>query len=161
MKLSKTSILFLVLPAITLCADDPILQPEQPQAAEESPNSPSYRSSIGLRFNELKGIGYQKGYTTLESFNLFGLSHSFMPWLDVRGHVFNNGKLAGNIGIGGRSLLSSIKHLLGAFLYYDVREAHRLTVHQLSPGLELLGKTMEYRLNGYFPVGKHQSSLYD
>jgi hypothetical protein len=124
-------------------------------------DSPSHRSSVGLRFNELKGIGYKKGYTTVESFNLFGLSPSFMPWLDLRGHVFNDGKLAGNIGIGGRSLFSSINHMLGAFLYYDVRGAHRLTVNQLSPGLELLGKTMEYRLNGYFPVGKHQSSLYD
>ncbi|HEX2579154.1 MAG TPA: inverse autotransporter beta domain-containing protein, partial [Rhabdochlamydiaceae bacterium] len=124
-------------------------------------DSHSYRSEIGLRFNELKGIGYKQGYTTVESFNLFGLSPSFMPWLDLRGHVFNNGKLAGNIGIGGRSLFSSINHMLGAFLYYDVRGAHRLTVNQLSPGLELLGKRMEYRLNGYFPVGKQHSSLYD
>jgi len=255
MEISKASILFLVLPAITLCADDPILEPEL-QVAEEllvdthltlpasseghettipdtpsivptslpespssvisvdqpstnldlsdnpssatqphsivptslpehpspvisadqpstdldssddpssatQPHSPSHRSAVGLRFNELKGIGYKKGYTTVESFNLFGLSPSFMPWLDLRGHVFNDGKLAGNIGIGGRSLFSSINHMLGAFLYYDVRGSHRLTVNQLGPGLELLGKTMEYRLNGYFPVGKQQSSRYD
>ena len=254
MEISKASILFLVLPAITLCADAPILEPElqvreelpvdmdltlpasregheitipdtpsivptspseklspvilvdppstnlasdnpssptqphsivptslpenpspvisadQPSTDLDSsedlssatePDSPSHRSAVGLRFNELKGIGYEKGYTTVESFNLFGLSPAFMPWLDLRGHVFNDGKLAGNIGIGGRSLFSSINHMLGAFLYYDIRGAHRLTVNQLGPGLELLGKIMEYRLNGYFPVGKHQSSLYD
>jgi hypothetical protein len=37
---------------------------------------------------------------------------------------------------------------------------HGLTVQQVSPGVELLGKRMEYRMNGYFPVGRDESHSY-
>ena len=86
---------------------------------------------------------------------------SFMPFFDIRGHVFNDGKWAGNVGIGERTLLESIDHTFGSYLYYDVRRVgHGLTVNQLSPGIELVGERMEYRINGYFPVGKHKSREY-
>ncbi len=84
-----------------------------------------------------------------------------MPFVDVRGHVFNDGKLAGNLGIGERTCLESINHTFGSYLYYDLRRVgHGLTVNQLSPGLELVGERMEYRINGYFPVGKHEGHEY-
>jgi hypothetical protein len=42
-----------------------------------------------------------------------------------------------------------------------VRNAgHNLVINQLSPGLELVGKRMEYRINGYFPVGKTEGHKY-
>lgn len=123
--------------------------------------SPYYDNQIGIRHNEAQGVGYKQGYTTVEAFFLskyFG--NDFLPFIDLRGHVFNNGKFAGNIGIGSRSLLSQINHYLGAYLYYDVRSENRLTINQIGPGLELVGKRMEYRLNGYFPVGKKTSRYY-
>ncbi len=141
---------------------------------EEAPTEPSYTQEkqtgctsafrnlkAGVRHNEARGIGYKEGYSTLEVFGIsdyFG--NRFLPFFDVRGHVFNNGRLAGNVGVGGRSLLSGIQHFLGAYLYYDVRDESSLTVHQLSPGMELLGSRMEYRINGYFPVGKKQSAYH-
>ena len=82
-------------------------------------------------------------------------------FFDLRGHVFNNGQLAGNIGLGERTVIPSINHVFGLYLYYDVRqEEHGLTVNQLSPGVEVLGKRMEYRLNAYFPVGRDESRAY-
>ena len=123
--------------------------------------SPYHRMHFGVRHTEARGVGYKDGYTTLEGFGIYDNNPSFMPFLDLRGHVFNNGKLAGNFGIGGRSVLSGINHILGAYLYYDVRqENHSFTINQLSPGIELLGKRMEYRMNGYFPVGGHHSHKY-
>jgi hypothetical protein len=124
--------------------------------------SPYHNSRIGIRQNEGRGIGYRRGYTTLEYFGLsshFGLR--FLPFLDLRGHLFNNNRYAGNVGIGTRSLLSAIDHFLGIYLYYDVRNERHLTVHQISPGIELLGKRMEYRFNAYFPLGKDQSNAYN
>ncbi len=125
--------------------------------------SPFHRMHVSARHNESKGIGYHDGYTTLEAFGIYdGWSSHFMPFLDLRGHVFNNGKLAGNVGIGERTLMSSINHTFGSYLYYDVRRVgHGLTVNQLSPGLELVGRRMEYRINGYFPLGKDKTHRYD
>lgn len=125
--------------------------------------SPFHTMRIGVRHTEARGVGYDDGYTTLEGFGIYNRNPCFMPFLDLRGHVFNNGKLSGNIGIGERSVISSIDHIFGAYFYYDVRqEDHHLSVvNQLSPGVELLGKRMEYRINGYFPVGKTKSHSWD
>jgi hypothetical protein len=124
-------------------------------------HSPYHAMHIGVRHSEARGVGYRRGYTTLEAFGMYNGNRYFMPFIDVRGHVFNNGQLAGNVGIGERTVLSSINHLLGIYCYYDVRQDnHDLTVNQISPGFELLGKRIEYRMNGYFPVGKDKTSSY-
>ena len=116
---------------------------------------------VGLRHTEARGVGYHSGYTTLEGFGIYDRTTTCMPFVDIRGHVFDDGKFAGNIGVGGRTLLSSINHLLGYYFYYDVRQDHHhLTAQQVSPGIELLGKRFEYRMNGYFPVGDQKSHKY-
>ena len=123
--------------------------------------SPFHAIHVDVRHTESKGVGYKDGYTTLEGFGIYDNNPSFMPFLDLRGHVFNNGQLAGNIGLGERTVIPSINHVFGLYLYYDVRqEEHGLTVNQLSPGVEVLGKRMEYRLNAYFPVGRDESRAY-
>lgn len=138
--------------------------PSEPEdAPEECCFSPYHSLHAGVRHNESKGIGYKEGYTTFELFGIYdGFSSSFMPFFDLRGHVFNNGKWAGNAGVGERSLLSSIDHTFGSYFYYDVRRVgHGLTVNQLSPGFELVGKRMEYRINGYFPITNTKSRKYN
>jgi hypothetical protein len=135
--------------------------PPQPPSHAVQCHSPFHPMHVGLRHIEGRGIGYSTGYTTLEGFAIANFNPSFMPFFDIRGHVFDDGKLAGNVGIGERTILPSIDHILGGYLYYDVRQdRHRLTVNQLGPGIELLGKRMEYRVNGYFPVGNDQSRKY-
>jgi hypothetical protein len=144
---------------------------EQPQASmpmesEDSQpewcESPYHEMHASIRHNEANGIGYKEGYTTLEAFGIYdGWGSGFMPFVDLRGHVFNNGKLAGNVGIGERTLFDSINHTFGSYLYYDVRRVgHHLTVNQLSPGIELVGERMEYRINGYFPLGKNKGNKF-
>ena len=123
--------------------------------------SPFHVMHVGLRHTEARGVGYHSGYTTLEGFGIYDRTTTCMPFVDIRGHVFDDGKFAGNIGVGGRTLLSSINHLLGYYFYYDVRQDHHdLTAQQVSPGIELLGKRFEYRMNGYFPVGDQKSHKY-
>ncbi len=142
---------------------------EQPQASMSMESedaqwclSPYHEMHASIRHNEANGIGYKEGYTTLEAFGIYdGWGSGFMPFVDLRGHVFNNGKLAGNVGIGERTLFTSINHTFGSYLYYDVRRVgHHLTVNQLSPGIELVGERMEYRINGYFPVGKNKGNKF-
>ncbi len=58
-----------------------------------------YRTT--LRHIESGGIGYEDGYTTLEAFLASDPSKwAVTPFLDARGHVFDNGKWAANAGVG-------------------------------------------------------------
>lgn len=152
----------------SLCADPAanesleLVDENRSMIMQESCVTPFRSMHVGLRHIEAEGIGYTNGYTTLEGFGIYNYNDRFMPFLDLRGHVFDDGKLAGNVGIGARSYLEGINHLFGYYLYYDIRQSsHHLMPQQLSPGVELLGKRMEYRINGYFPVGNQKSDGYD
>lgn len=112
---------------------------------------------IELRNIENRGVGYEEGYTTLEWYYM-PTCGNFTPILDIRGHVFNNGKFASNVGVGLRYLNSMI---WGINAYYDFRQTHRTHFNQISVGLEALGRWLDYRINGYFPVGKRHSGYYD
>jgi hypothetical protein len=138
----------------------PVLVPKN-QGVEKC-RSPFRNTHVGVRHTEARGVGYKDGYTTLEGFGIYGEASSWMPFFDMRAHVFDNGKFAGNVGIGMRTYVASIDHLFGGYMYYDVRQrTHGLMPQQVSPGMELLGKRMEYRINAYFPVGDHRGRKYD
>ncbi len=115
---------------------------------------------LTARHIEPKGIGYNQGYTTLEGFfSLYEGCDNWMPFLDVRGHVFNNGKPAINAGLGMRYL--AIDRIWGINTYYDYRNTKHQHYNQAALGFESLGSLWDVRLNGYLPVGKKQSANYD
>ncbi len=127
--------------------------------------SPSCESThdlnrVSIRHIESKGLGYTDGYTTLEGFfvPLSALNTRWVPFLDVRGHIFNNSKPAANAGIGLRYIESRV---WGGNVYYDYRKTRERNYNQVSFGFESLGRYLDYRINGYFPVGKHKGSLSD
>lgn len=62
-----------------------------------------YELNATLSHIEGRGIGYKRGYTTLEAFYMpTWFNEDFMyTFIDLRGHGMNNGKLAANGGIGG------------------------------------------------------------
>ncbi len=110
-----------------------------------------------VRYTTPEGIGYKNGYTTLEGFftprNL--PKDAWIPFLDLRGHVFDNGKLAANAGLGLRYLARS--RVWGVNAYYDYRNTERQHYNQVAVGLESLGRVWDFRMNGYLPVGRKQS----
>jgi len=122
---------------------------------EKTPN----HERLELKHIESKGIGYSQGYTSLEGF--FPLyspeEHNWMPFFDVRAHIFDDGKPAANAGFGFRYLNSRI---WGAGLYYDYRKTSHFHYNQVGLGLESLGKMWDYRLNAYFPTGSKVSDPY-
>ena len=112
-----------------------------------------------IRYSTPKGIGYKTGYTTQEIFlapNI--LKGGWLPFLDLRGHVFDNGKLAANAGIGLRRLGSS--RVWGVNGYYDYRNTSHQHYNQVSAGLESLGRIWDFRINGYFPIGRKESPYF-
>ncbi|MDR3478403.1 MAG: right-handed parallel beta-helix repeat-containing protein [Gammaproteobacteria bacterium] len=112
-----------------------------------------------IRHIEGGGIGYNHGYTTLEGFFAPDpKSWDLMPFLDLRGHVFDDGKVAANAGIGLRKIMGCKAYGLNA--YYDYRNTKKINYNQVGFGLEALGKRCDFRINGYLPVGKKITSPY-
>lgn len=131
-------------------------------AHKEERNCPNgkqhYRAT--LRHIENGGIGYEDGYTTLAMFLSSDPSQwKVTPFLDARGHIFNNGKWAANAGVGLRILWGNRAY--GINTYYDYRNTGRFNSNQIGVGLETLGELFDFRINGYLPVGAKISDPYD
>ena len=103
-----------------------------------------------LKHREHNGIGYDTGYTTAELFLAPAWKNNFMPFLDVRGHIFDDSTFATNLGIGLRYNWSN--WTIGGNFYYDFREAENINPHQLGGGLEFLSRYFDIRANGYGPI---------
>jgi len=108
---------------------------------------------VAIRHIEGGGVGYNKGYTTLEAFLAPDPEQwRAMPFLDLRGHVFNTGKLAVNAGGGVRGIARD--RVYGGSVYYDFRNTEKGHYNQMGLGLETLGRRCDVRVNGYLPFKK-------
>lgn len=121
-------------------------------------------SRATVRHIESKGIGYNQGYTSLDLF----LSPSdpfncrWVPFLDLRGHLFDNGDPAANAGVGLRYLMSD--WIFGVNGYYDYRQTrHHHVYNQGSFGIEVMNACwgVDLRANGYIPFGDREGSLFN
>lgn len=126
---------------------------------EESLDSPAPRR-ITLRHIESGGVGYNTGYTTLETFLSFDPnSWKIAPFFDGRGHLLDDGTWAANGGIGIRGQLG--ERIYGMNAYYDYRVTKHRNYNQTSIGFETLGRRFDARINGYLPWGRKISTPYD
>lgn len=115
---------------------------------------------ITAKHIEGKGIGYTEGYSTLAGFFAPSpwITGNWIPFIDIRGHIFNSGRPAANAG-GGVRYLS--KRAWGLNTYYDFRQTNHKNYNQVSVGLESLGEKWDFRINGYLPIFGKQSAPYD
>lgn len=107
-----------------------------------------------LDFHAGRGLGYDKSYGSFRFFGVPRLASPCQPFsffIDLRSHLFTNGKSAGNIGLGVRYEVNQMT--FGANLYYDMRNTHH-RFQQFGAGLEFLSPCLDIRLNGYFPQKK-------
>lgn len=117
---------------------------------------------VRIRHIEPKGIGYGKGYSSLDLFLTLPNNHCYLvPFADLRGHVFNDGKFAANAGIGVRWFPGRYEKVFGVNAYYDYRLTSKRPYHQVSVGFEILGIKWDFRANGYLPVGTKRSQAFD
>lgn len=108
-----------------------------------------------------KGVGYSRG--GYASIGLLATSwqsqdKSLQPFVDIRGHILNNSKKAANIGIGALYYSSHLNIVVGGNIYYDFREGKHADYNQIGIGAEVFGSCWDFRINGYLPVGRRQSS---
>lgn len=120
---------------------------------------------ISLRHAEGSGLGYAIGYTSLDLFLSKSFDgQSFVPFLDLRGHIFNNGKYAANAALGFRYFNCCLKQIWGINVAYDYLQhlqqyPHR-SYHQIGGGLEIIGEMWDFHLNAYVPVGHKKTNIY-
>lgn len=141
----------LMLSSLALVADGPVNDSYESQI----PNQLIFRHLEG------SGIGFNKGYTSLEAMIVASCSSQFLPYLNLRGHVFNDGHGAGNFGAGFRYLSDSMCQAVGVNVFYDMRKTSAQTYNQIGAGLEYLFPHWELRVNGYFPIGRKVSHRQD
>lgn len=117
--------------------------------------------SLYLSHLEGRGLGYKHGYSSLGIFLTpdFCLDAGLQPFFDIRGHCFNNGKYALNVGFGSRFICPNFGQVWGINVYYDYRR-DRIDYNQIGAGIELLTYQVDFRLNGYFPIGT-SSTFFD
>lgn len=128
--------------------------------AEEPCSNGTQHFRTTIRHIESSGIGYNQGYTTLQFFLAPDPSRlSIVPLMDLRGHVFDDGKFAANAGLGVRALADC--RVFGANIYYDYRNTKHQHYNQVGVGFETLGIRWDFRANAYLPVGPKKSSFYD
>ncbi len=113
----------------------------------------AFDTTLEFRHIESGGVGYNQGYSTIEFIGNQNWNKCELL-LDIRGHVFNNGRLAGNAGIGVRKPFKSERYLFGLNAFYDVRNTANLTAQQVGVGAEWLSAYADIRLNGYIPFSK-------
>ena len=101
-----------------------------------------------------EGIGYNNGFTSLETFWGVHPTENTIGFLDGIGHIFDNGKIAANLGLGARFNAPAIATLFGINNYYDYRRTNSFHYNQYGAGLEALSKYFDLRVNSYFPFGK-------
>lgn len=108
---------------------------------------------LELKHIESKGIGYNQGYSSLDAF-FTGKEGDYIPFVDLRGHVFNDGKWATNVGVGTRYIFDPCLWMVGVNGYFDYRSTHSTThFTQIGAGIEAFYDRFDFRLNGYLPVG--------
>lgn len=149
----KLLILLLFIPQILRADGNDSDTPSK--VCESTPNP----YSVTAEHVEGTGLGYNRGYTSLDLF-LAPLTciDEWSPYIDLRGHIFNNGRYAANAGVGVR-YLDSIAW--GGSVYYDYRNTRHHNYNQVGVGLEAIGSFWSVNINGYLPFGKKKSSFYD
>ncbi len=154
MKIKIFQFVFLIVVFFLNCLADDL----QIYASEICPGK--YQHCRGsVRHIDGGGIGYNQGYTTLDGFFASEPNEDdFMQFLDFRGHIFNDGKIAINVGGGFRKIARN--RIYGGNIYYDYRRLDTLDFNQIGLGFETLGTRWDLRLNGYLPVGEKINTPY-
>lgn len=99
-------------------------------------------------------IGIDEDYAELGVFLPLILSKEGVIFFDARGYRFRESHWGSSIGLGGRKVMCN-GDVLGVNVYYDNLESRLDKLfNRLSVGLEYLNACWDFRINGYFPVGK-------
>lgn len=105
-----------------------------------------------------KGMGDDNQNAAASIFYAPAVCVDWQPFIDLRGHNLKSGGWVANGGLGVR-WLSSCDRTFGANIFYDYRNYRSTGFGQVGVGLESLGETVDFRINGYLPFNKRISDV--
>ncbi|NGX51666.1 MAG: hypothetical protein K1060chlam2_01539 [Chlamydiae bacterium] len=111
-----------------------------------------------LKHREHSGVGYSQGYSSIDVQITFVELSTFSAFFNPRSHVFNDGRLAFNVGVGGRYQPPNKRWMVGGNGYYDYRSEKIFSPQQIGGGLELFYSDFAWRFNGYSPIGTRKKA---
>ncbi|QGJ69208.1 Hypothetical protein PBC10988_8760 [Planctomycetales bacterium 10988] len=118
-----------------------------------------YRSQLFVRANGAEnGIGYEGSYGTLGGTLPVTKGPLGAYWLAQGNvHLSENGGFFSNVGFGPRIRMEQWDSVFGISMWYDYDddkyELFGHDFHQLGVSFEWMNPILDWRLNGYFPVG--------
>lgn len=148
-----------------------ISQAPEPPATPE-PTSPSTPATIttpyapipvrgGASFTSGPGIGYESSFLGMDGF--FPISQTPGQNLTyVQGRLLldtNGGNPGGNVTVGYRDFDPSSGRILGGYVGVDLRDTGNKTFSQLGAGVEAVFSGIEFRVNGYLPLGDRRREV--
>ena len=104
------------------------------------------------------GLYYSGGYTNIGAFIPFAIeSDEALVFIDARGLVtYDNQGGGANVGVGWRWWMREYDRVAGLSAWYDNSGSGiGPNFNQIGLSFESLGRYVDYRINGYIPVGQH------
>lgn len=144
-----------------------ISQTTDPQIPATSSDPPTPDLSVSPRFGGSfttgPGVGYDSSFGGIEGFvplsQIPGQTLTFL-----QGRVLlstEDARLGGNLVLGYRTYNRQNNRILGGYLSYDIRDTGDSTFNQVGLGIESLGETIDFRANGYLPIGDTRQQTED
>lgn len=100
-----------------------------------------------------EGFGKDRRCASLKFFHApKTFADNLQPFIDIREYYLSHDEWATNLGAGLR-WFNSNDRIWGVNVYYDLRTRYR-TFNQIGVGFESLGECLDFRLNGYFVMGR-------
>jgi len=124
-----------------------------------------FQSACDLYLSNTEGrwLDNTQGYSSVEILagTPFCKNNSLFTFFDVKGHFFNNGKIAANAGLGVRYKRCDSLNIFGFNTFYDYRKTRSNHEYQeVGFGFEYLFPNFDVRLNAYIPVGNKKGGKF-
>lgn len=120
----------------------------------------TYRPRINVDTRGGGLYGYEPGYTNLGMFLPYTIEDdTAILFADVRAIVTHTGKGGANVGAGWRWWMQDIDRIIGLSAWYDFDAGHVQSYDQIGLSFESLGRFVDFRTNGYMPIGKRDHML--
>ncbi|MBW4547807.1 MAG: DUF1565 domain-containing protein, partial [Symplocastrum torsivum CPER-KK1] len=165
MKTLKLSLLSL---GVSLISATTLITPVVAQTPDSEPELPSETGSADdLRVSPRGGVGftttgpgYEEPFFSLEGFIPLQQSPgNNLTFLEGKLLYLTDSTMGGNLVLGQRFYSSSQDQILGGYIAYDFRDTGNSFFNQIGAGFELLTNKLDFRVNGYLPIGDRRQQV--
>ncbi len=129
-----------------------------------TPNCPPYGSTVFPFYPVLEwrigsGRSYSRGYQAIRGFlAAYNTAYLSYPFLDIRAHRVDKGRLATNLGFGWRVFSPCFDQMFGLNIFHDYRRVRNHgNFQQIGLGGEIFVRCWQMRINGYIPIGRKKN----